>query len=219
MSSKFKISMYITSFLPIWIMIIINNLWEIMLLKHNENITWSDLFNIKTLYKYAYITEVLSLILVFVICAFSISYIEYIIRDKENNYLSHREVIKFDEKLVATDYIVTTTLSFLAFDFTQLKGLILFLVYFSTLGYMCIKKNNYYVNLYLLTRGYRIYTCKITPTTVKGKIKEVEKETKEEVLSVTIVTKEELSVGLYNLYGLDSSTFLGLKNIEEKING
>lgn len=46
-----------------------------------------------------------------------------------------------------------------AFDFTTWDGVVLFLVFFSTLGFLCIKHNYFSVNIVLELAGFKFYTC------------------------------------------------------------
>ena len=50
----------------------------------------------------------------------------------------------------------------IAFDFGNPQNLVLFIIYFSVLAYLCIRNNNIYTNILLEFKGYRIYTCDLT---------------------------------------------------------
>lgn len=46
-----------------------------------------------------------------------------------------------------------------AFDFTLWNQVVLFLVFFVTLGYLCVRHNYYSVNIVLEIVGYRFFQC------------------------------------------------------------
>lgn len=52
----------------------------------------------------------------------------------------------------------------IAFDFGELKSVILFLIYFIVLAFLCIRNNNIYTNILLEFKGYKMYNCDIECT-------------------------------------------------------
>ena len=65
-----------------------------------------------------------------------------------------------EEKTITTEYLLSYILPLFAFDFTKWDGIVLFLVFFSVLGFLCIKHNNFCVNIILEIADYRFYNCK-----------------------------------------------------------
>ena len=48
-----------------------------------------------------------------------------------------------------------------AFDFTKWDQVVLFLVFFVTLGFLCIRHNHFSVNILLEILNYKMYTCEL----------------------------------------------------------
>lgn len=51
------------------------------------------------------------------------------------------------------------SLPLFAFDFTQWKSVALFLIFFLTLGFLCVKHETFTVNIVLEVFGYQFYRC------------------------------------------------------------
>ena len=49
----------------------------------------------------------------------------------------------------------------IAFDFSDLQGITLFVIYFAVLAFLCIRNNNIYTNILLEFKGYKMYICDI----------------------------------------------------------
>ena len=69
-----------------------------------------------------------------------------------------------------------------AFDFTQWDSVVLFLIFFITLGYICVKHNNFSVNILLEILKYNVYDCKI-------KTEENDLEIERKIISKTNLSK------------------------------
>lgn len=65
-----------------------------------------------------------------------------------------------EEKTITTEYLLSYILPLFAFDFTQWDGVVLFLLFFIVLGFLCIRHNNFYLNIILEIVNYRFYSCK-----------------------------------------------------------
>ena len=48
-----------------------------------------------------------------------------------------------ENKSIITDYMLSYILPLFVFDFTQWDGVVMFLIFFITLGFLCIKHNNF----------------------------------------------------------------------------
>lgn len=57
----------------------------------------------------------------------------------------------------------------LAFDFGEIKDIVLFVIYFSVLAYLCIRNNNIYTNILLEFKGYKMYNCDIECSVLEQK--------------------------------------------------
>lgn len=58
-----------------------------------------------------------------------------------------------------TDFLLTYILPMVAFDFTTLIGIILFILYFTVLAFVSIRNNNVYTNILFEICKYKLYTC------------------------------------------------------------
>lgn len=63
---------------------------------------------------------------------------------------------------LSSEFLLAYILPMIAFDFGNAQNLVLFVIYFSVLAYLCIRNNNIYTNILLEFKGYRIYTCDLT---------------------------------------------------------
>ena len=62
-----------------------------------------------------------------------------------------------EEKTVATEYLLSLILPMLAFDFTRWDQVVLFLIYYIVLAFLCIKHNLLVANVILEVARYRFY--------------------------------------------------------------
>ena len=66
-----------------------------------------------------------------------------------------------EEKSITSEYLLSYILPLFAFDFTRWDSVILFLIFFITLAYLCIKHNHFSVNIVLEILNYQVYTCTV----------------------------------------------------------
>lgn len=66
-----------------------------------------------------------------------------------------------EEKAITAEFLLSYILPLFAFDFTQWDGVVLFLIFFFTLGYLCIRHQYFCVNLVLEQAGFRFYRCQL----------------------------------------------------------
>ena len=64
-----------------------------------------------------------------------------------------------DEKSITAEYLLSYVLPLFAFDFTIWHQVVLFMVFFFVLGFLCIRHNYFSVNIVLELFGYRFYRC------------------------------------------------------------
>jgi len=62
---------------------------------------------------------------------------------------------------LVSDFLLTYILPMIAFDFSSLKDITLFVVYFSVLAFLSIRNDNVYTNILLEFKRYRMYDCEI----------------------------------------------------------
>ena len=63
-------------------------------------------------------------------------------------------------KLTA-EFLLVYILPMIAFDFGSLDSIILFLIYFVVLSFLCVRNSNVYTNIFLEFKGYKMYECDI----------------------------------------------------------
>lgn len=144
MSRVFKIAMFITSFLPLWITVVFID--SMSLIKGETN-------------KY---TEVIGLIVIFIAVIGSITAIIFAMNNvKETEYKPYRIKKAVQEKGITSEFLLSYILPLFAFDFTLWEKVVQFLIYFCILAFLCIRNNNVYANLIFECRKYKFYSCEI----------------------------------------------------------
>lgn len=63
------------------------------------------------------------------------------------------------QKTVTAEYLLSYILPLFVFDFTKWKQVVLFLVFFGTLAFLCLKHHYVYANIVLEICGYTCYDC------------------------------------------------------------
>lgn len=144
MSKLLFASMYFTSFIPLWVSVMLMDIWSIMEKQENQG------------------TEYITIICIIIAMVISSGIIYYGLHrcGKEG---SSRKIIKTakEEKSITAEFLLAYILPLFAFDFTVYKQVVLFLIFFITFGYLCIKHNYYCVNILLELAGYRIFRCDV----------------------------------------------------------
>ncbi|MDW5300720.1 MAG: hypothetical protein SA378_11400 [Sedimentibacter sp.] len=163
MGSKFKWDMFVTSFIPLWFSIIVINIWNIIENCSNDwkrEISLWD--NICILSKANYFFLV-SIFIIFLLVFFSMISISIFLKDKKRSENKPTGTIIKARRAnkLSSEFLLAYILPMIAFDFSDLQDIALFLIYFSVLATLCIRNNNVYTNIYLEFKGYRMYTCDI----------------------------------------------------------
>ena len=142
MSRFFSISLYFVSFMPLWISVLFLDILSIL-----ENMTNK-------------MTEYISIscILAGMCISLAVIYCEIHRQGKEGATIHTLKLAK-EEKAITAEYLLSYILPLFAFDFTLWHQVVLFLVFFVTLGYLCIRHNYYSINIALEIAGSRIYQC------------------------------------------------------------
>ena len=73
----------------------------------------------------------------------------------------HKVISATEEKTITAEYLLSYILPLFAFDFTQWSQVILFLIFYLTLGFLCIRHNYFSVNIILEIAKFRFYTCMV----------------------------------------------------------
>lgn len=140
----FMLSLYFLSYIPLWISVVFIDFCSIL---RNDAYLYTE-----------YIGIVVILIAI-IICGLIVG---CEIKNLPNDGVETYTIIKAKEKKTVTvDFLLSYTLPLFAFDFTTWDGVILFAVFFVTIGYLCIIHNYFCVNLVLEMKKYRFYECKL----------------------------------------------------------
>ncbi len=165
MWGRFKWHMFITSFIPLWVTIILLDAWDTVI---NFQAAWNkELLFFQNLWACIEISlvQIVSIIIILIVVLISVVKFESFIR-KRRTSPNDRAVIKTakKEKSLSTEYLLSYILPLIAFDFGNLRDVIIFLIFFFVLAFLCIRNSNIYTNIYLEFRRYKIFTCNIERT-------------------------------------------------------
>lgn len=163
--------MFITSFIPLWLSILVFNVWGIVsniyenMCKNSGFVEILDfIFKTNTL-------EVISIIIILIINCVSIVSINIFLKDKNSLEIKPSGKIievKRSNKL-SSEFLLAYILPMIAFDFSDLRKIILFIIYFLVLAILCVRNNNVYTNILLEFKGYKMYECDIECSVLNGK--------------------------------------------------
>ena len=132
MCSLFKLAMFVTSFIPLWITIIFIDVMSII--NNNRNL----------------ISEYIGI----TIMMLSMKEIENSV-----DFTTFRILEAVQEKGITSEFLLSYILPLFTFDFTRWFSIVQFLIYFVILAFLCVRNNNVYANLIFEAIGYRFYTC------------------------------------------------------------
>ena len=145
--------MFFTSFLPLWISIVVADLWTICN-KMAENCKQTFVNNR---------IEIITVILLVGYTVFSMIYISRIIsvQEKSTNKEQGRIVRAKRANKLSAEFLLAYILPMIAFDFSSMNNIVLFLIYFAVLSFLCVRNSNVYTNIFLELKGYKMYECDI----------------------------------------------------------
>lgn len=161
MDRKFKWNMLFTSFIPLWISIIVSDIRNIV---ESGIKTWRycdpislNIFNICR----ENLVCIFIILVIGILMMISIISINRFLRDKKNN--NHPPKIKIKKAIrankLSSEFLLAYILPMIAFDFAEFKSVVLFVIYFGMLAFLCIRNSNVYTNIWLEIKGYRMYLC------------------------------------------------------------
>ena len=143
--SKFVLScLFFTSFLPLWVSVLFIDIKS--LIENTEHL-WTERISI-------------SIILIASLIALVVLLFAFCTNSKEG---STKVIIKdtVDDKAITSEYLLSYILPLFAFDFTKWGQVVLFLIFFVTLGFLCIRHNHFSINIWLEILNYKMYTCEL----------------------------------------------------------
>lgn len=163
MWTKFKWDMFVTSFIPLWISIIIFDIWD--LVDHALSAYRKKGKPLEILLSFARVSliQIVSILVIIIVAVFSIHGINKFLRDRENSRQNPTGTILRAKKanMLSSEFLLAYILPLIAFDFSKMKSIVLFLIYFAILAFLCIRNSNIYTNIMLEYKKYRIYSCDI----------------------------------------------------------
>lgn len=163
MDKRFKWNMFITSFIPLWLSIIVMDAWNVIEYGiSNWSYKQKIVYNLKCL-ALENIVCILVIFIIFVMMFISIWSINIFLRDKRSNDAPPKFKVKkaLRANKLSTEFLLAYILPMIAFDFAELKSVVLFVIYFAVLTFLCIRNNNIYTNIWLEIKGYKMYICDI----------------------------------------------------------
>ena len=142
MSKIFSMSLYFVSFLPLWISVIFIDLKSIV---GGATERWTEIISI-------------TCILVGMLISLIVLMVELTTHGKEGS--TEYQLVKAKEaKTITAEFLLSYILPLFAFDFTQWDQVVLFLIFFCVLGFLCIRHNYFSVNIVLELVKFRFYEC------------------------------------------------------------
>lgn len=163
MWSKFKWDMFVTSFIPLWISIIIFDLWDIIYNTITDFPKSGKLLYKLFCFALENIIPLASIVIILIVVTISIFGINKFLKERERSNQNPTGTILKVQKAnkLSSEFLLAYILPLIAFDFGDLKSIVLFITYFAILAFLCIRNNNIYTNIFLEFKKYKIYLCDI----------------------------------------------------------
>lgn len=145
MSKLFSLSLYHTSFLPLWVSILFIDIKSI--LEKDAHLT----------------TEIISVSCILISMLIAVAVLLLVLCTKGKEGASQQTLISVkEEKSITAEYLLSYILPLFAFDFTRWDQVVLFLIFYLTLGFLCVRHNFFSVNIMLELAHYRFYSCHVS---------------------------------------------------------
>lgn len=142
MSKIFSLCLYHTSFAPLWISILFIDIKSCI---ENPSNRW---------------TEYISIGCILISCLISLIVLSAALRTNgKEGTTPHKVISATEEKSITAEYLLSYILPLFTFDFTQWSQVVLFLIFYLTLGFLCIHHNYLSVNIILEIANFRFYIC------------------------------------------------------------
>lgn len=136
--------LYYVSFVPLWLAILFIDIKNTVDKKQN-------------LY-----TEKISIIAIIVLFIISLIIVRRLIIDKRKSGAEKYIIVEAKKsKDITIEYFLAYVLPLFAFDFTQWDQLIIFLIFYLSLGFLCVKHSYFTANIILEILKYNFYECSL----------------------------------------------------------
>lgn len=144
MSRIFSLCLYHTSFLPLWVSILFIDIRSVAC--DGKNL----------------MTEQISIgcILISLLVSAVVLLVGLCINVR-NGSAPQTLISASEEKSITAEYLLSYILPLFAFDFTRWDQVVLFLIFYSTLGFLCMRHHYFSVNVMLEICNYRFYKCSL----------------------------------------------------------
>lgn len=107
-------------------------------------------------------TEIISIISIILLFIISLIIVHNLIVDKRKSGSEKYIIINAkNTKDITIEYFLAYVLPLFAFDFTKWDQVIVFLIFYISLGLLCIKHSYFTANIILELLNYNIYECSI----------------------------------------------------------
>lgn len=161
MDKKFKWNMFITSFIPLWLTIIVADIWSVVDSGIEYWVYGDNMFyNFVKICK-VNLVSIFVVLIIFTLMMVSIISINQFLKDKRSNDEPPRIKIKraLRANKLSSEFLLAYILPMIAFDFTEIKSVVLFAIYFAMLAFLCIRNSNVYTNIWLEFKGFKMFSC------------------------------------------------------------
>ncbi len=144
MSFLLSFSIFFLSFFPLWISIIFVDLKSI--LESSQDIY----------------TEKISLLVLIMTLVISFIILKTALNTKSKDFTKPYIIdAAKEEKTITSEFLLSYILPLFTFDFTVWYEVILFLIFFLTFAFLCVKHNHFSVNIILEVMQYKFYSCEL----------------------------------------------------------
>lgn len=164
----FKWNMFFTSFLPLWCSIVVSDLWSVgnsalSYFSSQQRIIKGQTLSVIFKFLLEVKIEAITITLLVVYSFISIQQINNVIRTQNSANNPNRGTVKKAKRAnkLTAEFLLAYILPMIAFDYGDLKSIVLFVIYFSVLSFLCVRNSNVYTNIFLEFKGYRMYECDI----------------------------------------------------------
>ena len=143
MSKIISLSLFYTSFLPLWISICL--------------IEFLNLYDRSGTLSIISLCSICVIILIFIICMFFI--LRLVMNSNKEGTSGYNLFSAKEQKTITTDYLLSYILPLVAFDFTKISQIMIFLIFFLMLAFLSVRHNYFSINITLELLGYKFYEC------------------------------------------------------------
>lgn len=145
------------------------DLWSIVEVFAKRDRTLPLSLNIKISVEINFLA-IISVIIILALVLSSMIGIKIFLNNKNRSVNKHKGTLRRARRAnkLSSEFLLAYILPMIAFDYSNLKNIVLFLIYFIVLAVLCIRNSNVYTNIYLEFLGYKMYYCDIECPVLNG---------------------------------------------------